>query len=117
MFDSDLYQDSFMEAMDSLMEGVSGSLFAGVSVVPPVVSPFGLRSCVAPRVAFGWRAGCVASVRFEVVLVSGAVVSHVVPVGSLRAACFRASAFCGGRGVLRCSAFLSSGAWVCSVLS
>lgn len=39
MFDSDLYQDSFLEAMDSLMEGVSGSLFAGVPVVHPGVSP------------------------------------------------------------------------------
>lgn len=27
MFDKDLYQDDFLEAMDSLVEGVSGSLF------------------------------------------------------------------------------------------
>ncbi len=27
MFNSDLYQDDFLEAMDSLLEGVSGSLF------------------------------------------------------------------------------------------
>lgn len=27
MFDSDLYQDDFLEAMDALLEGVSGSLF------------------------------------------------------------------------------------------
>lgn len=27
MFDSDLYQDDFLEAMDSLVDGVSGSLF------------------------------------------------------------------------------------------
>lgn len=27
MFDTDLYQDDFIEAMDALLEGVSGSLF------------------------------------------------------------------------------------------
>lgn len=27
MFDSDLYQDDFLEAMDALLDGVSGSLF------------------------------------------------------------------------------------------
>lgn len=27
MFDKDLYQDDFLDAMDSLIEGVSGSLF------------------------------------------------------------------------------------------
>lgn len=27
MFDKDLYQDDFLEALDSLVEGVSGSLF------------------------------------------------------------------------------------------
>lgn len=27
MFDSDLYQDDFLEAMDDLVEGVQGSLF------------------------------------------------------------------------------------------
>lgn len=27
MFDQDLYQDDFLEAMDDLLEGVSGSLF------------------------------------------------------------------------------------------
>ena len=27
MFDTDLYQDDFLEAMDSLVDGVSGSLF------------------------------------------------------------------------------------------
>lgn len=27
MFDSDIYQDDFLEAMDALVEGVSGSLF------------------------------------------------------------------------------------------
>ncbi len=27
MFDSDLYQDDFIEAMDALLDGVSGSLF------------------------------------------------------------------------------------------
>ena len=27
MFDQDLYQDDFLEAMDDLVEGVSGSLF------------------------------------------------------------------------------------------
>lgn len=27
MFDQDLYQDDFLEAMDELLEGVSGSLF------------------------------------------------------------------------------------------
>lgn len=27
MFDSDLYQDDFLEAMDAFLEGVSGSLF------------------------------------------------------------------------------------------
>ena len=34
MFDQDLYQDDFLEAMDALVEGVSGSLFrvGGVSV-------------------------------------------------------------------------------------
>lgn len=31
MFDSDLYQDSFLEAMDSLVEGESGSLFVDVN--------------------------------------------------------------------------------------
>ena len=29
MFDKDLYQDDFLEAMDSLVEGLSGSLFRG----------------------------------------------------------------------------------------
>lgn len=27
MFDQDLYQDDFLEALDALVEGVSGSLF------------------------------------------------------------------------------------------
>ncbi len=27
MFDKDLYQDDFLDAMDELVEGVSGSLF------------------------------------------------------------------------------------------
>lgn len=27
MFDQDLYQDDFLDAMDALVEGVSGSLF------------------------------------------------------------------------------------------
>lgn len=27
MFDQDLYQDDFLDAMDALLEGVSGSLF------------------------------------------------------------------------------------------
>ena len=27
MFDKDLYQDDFLEALDDLIEGVSGSLF------------------------------------------------------------------------------------------
>lgn len=27
MFNSDLYQDDFVEAMDALVDGVSGSLF------------------------------------------------------------------------------------------
>lgn len=27
MFDPDLYQDDFIEAMDALIDGVSGSLF------------------------------------------------------------------------------------------
>lgn len=27
MFDSDLYQDDYLDALDSLIEGVSGSLF------------------------------------------------------------------------------------------
>ena len=28
MFDTDLYQDDFLEAMDALVDGVSGSLFS-----------------------------------------------------------------------------------------
>lgn len=37
MFNKDLYQDGFLEAMDSMVEGVSGSLFrvSGESVSVP----------------------------------------------------------------------------------
>lgn len=33
MFNSELYQDDYLEAMDALIEGVSGSLFRVDSVV------------------------------------------------------------------------------------
>lgn len=75
-------------------------------------SPLGRVLCSSA--ALRWRAGFVARLRFDCVLTSGRVSSVFVPVASCRAAAFRCRAFCSGRGVLSCSAFLSDGRWVCS---
>lgn len=72
---------------------------------------------VASRAALSWRAGVRAVLRFERVLSSGRVVASSVPVCSLRAAAFQCRAFCAGRGVLRCSCFLSDGRWVASAIA
>lgn len=91
--------DGFAVGSSAFVWGVGGRVLRGV-----------VCSCAALR----WRAGVVARLRFDCVLSSGRVSSVFVPVASLRAAAFRCSAFCAGRGVLRCSAFLSDGRWVCS---
>lgn len=72
---------------------------------------------VASRAALSWRAGVRSMLRFERVLSSGRVVSSSVPVCSLRAAAFQCLAFCAGRGVLKCSCFLSDGRWVASAVA
>lgn len=78
-------------------------------------SPLGRVLCSSA--ALRWRAGFVSRLRFECVLSSGRLSVVFVPVASLRAAAFRCRAFCDGRGVVSCAAFLSDGRWVCSAVA
>ena len=71
-------------------------------------------SVLCSSAALRWRPGFVSRLRFECVLSSGRLSVVFVPVASCRAAAFRCRAFCAGRGVVACSAYLSDGRWVCS---
>ena len=107
----------------SLFGGASGSSASAPSAPSsPVAFVWGAAPSPAARVcasraALAWRAGVRAVLRFERVLSSGRVVASSVPVCSLRAAAFQCRAFCAGRGVLRCSCFLSDGRWVASAVA
>ena len=126
--------DSFFSPSErdfDFAESFGGSLFGGASAsaapVPPAPSssaafvwgaaPSPASRVCASRAALSWRAGVRAVLRFERVLSCGRVVASSVPVCSLRAAAFQCRAFCAGRGVLRCSCFLSDGRWVASAIA
>ena len=127
---SDLHLAPSERAFD-FADSFGGSLFGGGSgssaPVPPAPSssvafvwgaaPAPAARVCASRAALAWHAGVRAVLRFERVLSSGRVVSSSVPVCSLRAAAFQCRAFCAGRGVLRCSCFLSDGRWVASAVA
>ena len=114
MVNKDLYDGGFVEAMDQALDRLDG-----VGSVDPACFVYNCDGSQVGRVvcssaALRWRAGFVSRLRFDCVLESGRLSSVFVCVASLRAAAFRCRAFVAGRGVLRCSAFLSDGRWVCS---
>lgn len=109
------FAESFGGSLFGCGSSASSSLSPAAFVYGVAGSPLGRVCCSSS--ALRWRAGFRSVLRFEVVLASGVLRVVSVPVCSLRAAAFRCRAFCAGSGVLRCSAFLSDGRWVCSALA